>query len=722
MLRRLGTEPAELAQVADGSRPATSRVPASDGGAPAGSVLASMEAMRESLARIVGQVRAGSESIATASGQIAQGNQDLSQRTEEQASALEQTAASMEQLSQTVRQNASTRSRPTASPAPPPTSRSAARGVVEEVVATMKGINESSRRIADIIGVIDGIAFQTNILALNAAVEAARAGEQGRGFAVVASEVRSLAQRSADAAREIKSLITESVGRVDAGTTLVDQAGATMREIVASIARVSDIVGEISTASAEQSNGVSQIDEAVRQMDTTTQQNAALVEQSAAAADSLRSQARELVEAVARFRVDGRASASPERPAARARPRDRGRPRRGAAGDYTGGMNVRFLEAFVWVARLGSFKAAADRLHTTQAGISSRIATLEQQFGTKLFDREHRGVMLTYQGTELMPWAERMVDLQARMVAAMGQTDAFTGVLRIGAMETVVHSWLPDLLSRFAERYPNATVELVSDITPRLRDDLLRGSLDCAFLSEGDHARLHREPPARDLRDALGRGAEPGAAIPGEARAVVRRRRRAPDHLVSTASRRSTATSPSARTGWRTCGSLLLVARRDGRPRALGLRDRAAADRGDPGRPAGRAAGAPRRRPAARAAAADRERPARAAVAARAGAVRDGAAGLRHLRREQPARRARALTGRAARAEAAGRPGDDATRKPDRPTARFPFDRGRRGADTRAPCPPSPPADTASSSTCCAMPTPEARGARCRRRAPRCAS
>jgi DNA-binding transcriptional LysR family regulator len=147
-------------------------------------------------------------------------------------------------------------------------------------------------------------------------------------------------------------------------------------------------------------------------------------------------------------------------------------------------MNVRFLEAFVWVARLGSFKAAAERLHTTQAGISSRIATLEQQFGTKLFDREHRGVMLTYQGTELMPWAERMVDLQARMIAAMGQTDAFTGVLRIGAMETVVHSWLPDLLSRFAERYPNATVELVSDITPRLRDDLLRGSLDCAFLSE----------------------------------------------------------------------------------------------------------------------------------------------------------------------------------------------------------------------------------------------
>jgi len=147
-------------------------------------------------------------------------------------------------------------------------------------------------------------------------------------------------------------------------------------------------------------------------------------------------------------------------------------------------MNVRFLEAFVWVAKLGSFKAAAEKMHTTQAGISSRIATLEQQFGVKLFDREHRGVLLTYHGTELMPYAERMLEVQGRMFAAMGQAQAFTGMLRIGVIETVAHTWLPDLLSRFAEKYPNVTLELLSDITPRLRDDLLRGTIDCAILSE----------------------------------------------------------------------------------------------------------------------------------------------------------------------------------------------------------------------------------------------
>jgi DNA-binding transcriptional LysR family regulator len=147
-------------------------------------------------------------------------------------------------------------------------------------------------------------------------------------------------------------------------------------------------------------------------------------------------------------------------------------------------MNVRFLEAFVWVVKLGSFKAAAEKMHTTQAGISSRIATLEEQFGVRLFDREHRGVLLTYHGTELLPYAERMIELQARMVAAMGQMDAFSGMLRIGVIETVAHTWLPDLFSRFAEKYPNATLELVSDITPRLRDDLLRGTIDCAILSE----------------------------------------------------------------------------------------------------------------------------------------------------------------------------------------------------------------------------------------------
>ena len=308
VVRRLGTEPAELARVAD-------RIAAGEltrtgsAAAPTGSVLASMESMREGIARIVAQVRAGSEAIATASGQIAQGNKDLSQRTEEQASALQQTAASMEELNTTVQQNADHARR--ADEMARSTSEVAVRGgaVVEQVVGTMREINDSSRRIADIIGVIDGIAFQTNILALNAAVEAARAGEQGRGFAVVASEVRSLAQRSADAAREIKGLITESVGRVDAGTTLVDHAGSTMREVVDAIARVSEIVGQISTASTEQSNGVEQVGEAVRQMDRTTQQNAALVEQSAAASDSLRQQARELVEAVARFRTDDRAAA-----------------------------------------------------------------------------------------------------------------------------------------------------------------------------------------------------------------------------------------------------------------------------------------------------------------------------------------------------------------------------------------------------------------------------
>ena len=240
-------------------------------------LLRALALMQSNLARIVGKVHQGSEAVATASAQIAQGNNDLSSRTEEQASALEETAASMEQLSSTVRQNADNAKQ--ANQLALGASTVAVKGgeVVGQVVETMKGINDSSKKIADIISVIDGIAFQTNILALNAAVEAARAGEQGRGFAVVASEVRSLAGRSADAAKEIKALITDSVERVEQGTALVDQAGTTMTEVVASIRRVTDIMGEISAASTEQSAGVSQVGEAVTQMDQATQQNAALV-------------------------------------------------------------------------------------------------------------------------------------------------------------------------------------------------------------------------------------------------------------------------------------------------------------------------------------------------------------------------------------------------------------------------------------------------------------
>ena len=268
-------------------------------------VLAALKRMQDRLAAIVSGVRGGAEGVATASSQISQGNNDLSGRTEEQASALQQTAASMKQLAVTVRQNAEHAQQ--GNELAQSASAVAVRGgeVVGQVVQTMKGINDSSRRISDIIGVIDGIAFQTNILALNAAVEAARAGEQGRGFAVVAGEVRTLAQRSADAAKEIKSLIDASVQRVQQGSELVDQAGSTMEEVVRSIGQVTQLMGEISAASQQQSAGVAQIGQAVAQMDQATQQNAALVEESAAAAGSLKAQAQQLVGAVAVFKLEG---------------------------------------------------------------------------------------------------------------------------------------------------------------------------------------------------------------------------------------------------------------------------------------------------------------------------------------------------------------------------------------------------------------------------------
>ncbi|MFN4119553.1 methyl-accepting chemotaxis protein [Acidovorax sp.] len=285
-------------------------------------LLQALSAMQASLTQVVSQVRQGSDSVATASAEISAGNSNLSARTERQASALEETAASMEELNSTVRQNAEHARHANNLAQTASTVATQGGEVVAEVVRTMKDINESSRKIADIIGVIDGIAFQTNILALNAAVEAARAGEQGRGFAVVASEVRNLASRSASAAHEIKALIGTSVERVEAGTTLVDRAGQTMSEVVDAIGRVTDIMSEISAASSEQSQGVEQVNVAVSQMDQATQQNAALVEEMAAAATSLNTQAAELVNVVSAFKLEpqdgpelpsyGRSHATPE--------------------------------------------------------------------------------------------------------------------------------------------------------------------------------------------------------------------------------------------------------------------------------------------------------------------------------------------------------------------------------------------------------------------------
>ena len=322
LTRQLGGEPAYAGQIASRIAAGDLSVDVALRQGDRSSLLFAMKSMRDSLAQIVGEVRNGTDAIASASRQIASGNLDLSSRTEEQASSLEETASSMEELTSTVQQNADNARQANGLAAS--ASEVAERGgmVVSQVVDTMASINDSSKKIVDIIAVIDGIAFQTNILALNAAVEAARAGEQGRGFAVVASEVRTLAQRSASAAKEIKLLIDDSVGKVDAGARLVDQAGATMDEIVDSVRRVTDIMGEISSASLEQTEGIEQINMAVSQMDQVTQQNASLVEEAAAAAESLQDQAGKLAELVSVFKLDAW-SPSVAAPAAQARPATR---------------------------------------------------------------------------------------------------------------------------------------------------------------------------------------------------------------------------------------------------------------------------------------------------------------------------------------------------------------------------------------------------------------
>ena len=308
LTRQLGGEPAYASAIAGRIAAGDLTVAVDLRQGDSDSMLFAMKTMRDSLANVVGQVRTGTDTIASASSQIASGNLDLSARTEEQASSLEETASSMEELTSTVKQNADNarQANQLASSASEVANRGGA--VVSQVVDTMASINESSRKIVDIIGVIDGIAFQTNILALNAAVEAARAGEQGRGFAVVASEVRTLAQRSAAAAKEIKQLIGDSVSKVDAGAKLVDHAGATMEEIVASVRSVTDIMGEITAASQEQTAGIEQINMAVSQMDQVTQQNASLVEEAAAAAESMQEQAAKLAQVVSVFKLDAAAS------------------------------------------------------------------------------------------------------------------------------------------------------------------------------------------------------------------------------------------------------------------------------------------------------------------------------------------------------------------------------------------------------------------------------
>ena len=352
-----------------------------------GRLLAALKHMTENLHGIVGRVRGGTDTITRASREVASGNIDLSSRTEQQASSLEETAAAMEQLTSTVKQNADNAQE--ASRLASNASLVAAKGgdAVGEAIETMSTINASSRKIVDIIGVIDGIAFQTNILALNAAVEAARAGEQGRGFAVVAGEVRSLAQRSAAAAKEIKALIDDSVVNVDAGSALVEEAGTTMREIVASVKRVTDIVGEISSASQEQRSGIEEVSHAVTQLDDATQQNAALVEQAAAAAQSLEEQAVSLTQVVAQFRLDAHALRAPAMvarvepavapvkpvalatPMAPASPKDEA-PRRGAARPSTEAAKPKLTSRKPPVLR----KAAAKPVERTEKSLAAPAA------------------------------------------------------------------------------------------------------------------------------------------------------------------------------------------------------------------------------------------------------------------------------------------------------------------------------------------------------------
>ena len=311
ILKQLGGEPTYAMAVAQDIASGKLDTDIALRGGDGSNLMSSMKQMRDQLADIVGRVRTDTDTIATASNQIAAGNLDLSARTEQQASSLEETASSMEELTGTVKQNADNARQ--ANELAVSAAAVAVKGgaVVAQVVETMASINDSSKKIVDIIGVIDGIAFQTNILALNAAVEAARAGEQGRGFAVVATEVRNLAHRSAAAAKEIKALIDDSVGKVDAGGKLVDDAGVTMADIVQSITRVTDIMSEIASASVQQTTGIEQINSAIAQMDEVTQQNAALVEQASAAASSMQEQARELSQAVSVFKVGQRGATAP---------------------------------------------------------------------------------------------------------------------------------------------------------------------------------------------------------------------------------------------------------------------------------------------------------------------------------------------------------------------------------------------------------------------------
>ncbi|WP_114814315.1 methyl-accepting chemotaxis protein [Paraburkholderia kururiensis] len=313
LMRSLGAEPGDLSDI-------TRRVAAGDlspvqgaHSAPKGSVLASMGEMQASLVRLIAQVRTAADNIATGSSEIASGNQDLSSRTEEQASSLQETASSMEELTSTVRQNAENAQQASALAGNASDVAHKGSAVVGQVVETMTDISHSSSKIAEITGIIEGIAFQTNILALNAAVEAARAGEQGRGFAVVASEVRSLAQRSSSAAKEIKDLIATSVQKIQEGSRLADDAGSTMAEVTQAVARVTDIMGEIAAASSEQSRGIEQVNVAITQMDEVTQQNAALVEQAAAASKSLEDQGHQLTEAVSFFRLSSGGSGNEAR-------------------------------------------------------------------------------------------------------------------------------------------------------------------------------------------------------------------------------------------------------------------------------------------------------------------------------------------------------------------------------------------------------------------------